>query len=431
MINVPKNHSNSKGLFKFAIFVWIVILFLSGTYIRHRPGDVEPEVDWLVLAQISVCLFGAVVGIALMHKTIHWGKGAKLLLLYLIVTGFSVAVSSYPTSVLGYWILLSGVGLLTMGLVKRSHTDKDLKLLENAWFVTISLILLKDMILAVQHLNMSMDSETTRLGMGVTHAVGMSFLAGLAFWISLRTRTKNHILLWILRLVFLFIIAASKTRISLIGFILAGLFFMVFAMRRYSFRWILVSCSFVSIFIICVLCLSFDLSWAISTFGNLNRGQDITEITSLTGRTEIWPYVINKIFHGPIRFLFGHGYGISRLALNEGADAPPFYAYHCHNAFLEHFFGMGFFGLILFVLIVVYGIGWLIRFNKNIQYFQPDFIAHAGCVVIMFLVSFATEAQVGNKINPAMILYLFYILALDKKIDYTAKEIELSSYNRT
>ena len=58
-------NNKQSNLYNLAIFVFIAILVLNGTYFRARSSADVPALDWLVLARLLVCLIGFVIGIIL------------------------------------------------------------------------------------------------------------------------------------------------------------------------------------------------------------------------------------------------------------------------------------------------------------------------------------------------------------------------------
>lgn len=424
-MNIPVSNRTTSpdGLSKLSIAVWVGVLILVGTYIRSRPGDTVPEADWLVIAQLLTCFFGGVLGILLMWKRTYFGFGTKVLLVYLVASAFSAVFSPYPKIVSGYWILLSGASLLTMGLVQQAQTQKGLSQIENVWLITLTVLLLKDTMTALLFPEMQeIDSVSgpIRLGMGVTHANKISLLAALAFWVSFKKDEMKHpLLLWLPRLLFLLIIVLSRSRVSMVCFIVGGV---VRSWFRHSSQpgkssnlRIATPCFVLVVIISGILALSLELPGVNTAFNSFNRGQDIDTIMSLTGRTEVWHYSIKRVFDDSYSLLFGHGYGVSRLVLNEGTRVPSFFAYHTHNGFIEVLLSTGLLGAVPFAVLVIYSIMWLTGFSQLRQRFSLEFALRAISVVSMVLISSITNPYVGTKINPIMIIYIFYLLALDKR----------------
>jgi len=423
MNTIVSNRINTLDkLSRLSVVIWACMLVLFGTYIRSRPGDMIPETDWLIIAQISISIFGGILGILLMlRQCMNIRLGAKVLFAYLVTTAFSAVFSPYSKIVIGYWFLLFGTSLLTLGIVQRAKTLKDLERIEKIWLITISLSLLKDTFIALffpELIEIQVNDEPFRLGIGLTHANEMSILASVAFWISFKKdKLKYPIILWVFRLFFILIIMLSRSRVSLTCLLIGGVIWFWFqdtSQSKQGLKRIVIFCTLFSIIITGILISSIELPGVNSLLNYLNRGQDVNTIMSLTGRTEIWSFAINKIFNGPISFLGGHGYGVTKLVLND-EGILPFYAYHCHNAFLETFFGVGLLGFIPFVVLLFYSTSWLHNFKKLSRVYSSEFALHAVTIVSIVLTNSITESYISMKVNPIIVIYLFYILALDRK----------------
>jgi hypothetical protein len=71
------------------------------------------------------------------------------------------------------------------------------------------------------------------------------------------------------------------------------------------------------------------------------------QVTSLTGRTELWSFVWPAIKQ---RIVQGHGYVSSRF-VSVAMPGTPFQAGHMHNGFLEALYNNGLIGLVLIVMV--------------------------------------------------------------------------------
>lgn len=412
-------------LYKVSIAVWASILFLTGTYFRNRPRDILPEADWLVIAQLLTCCLGGFFGILLIRKHTNWGLGSKTLLVYFLAASLSIIGSPYPFTAIGYLVLLIGGGLLTIFLVQNAQTVKSLKQIENVWLIVVTAMLLKDTIISLVFFptEARQYGGVFRVGMGVTHGVHLSILSAIAFWVSFRKEELKHPLLWwLLRLFFLMIIALSRTRMAMACVVIGGIsrywFKHGFQLRKGFCMRIVIPCFSLSALVFGILLLVFDVPEVVAIFDFLNRGQDSREIMSITGRTDVWTYAIKRVFDDPVSIFFGHGYHLSRYVLNEGHGKPPFslaYVAHCHNTFLEFLFSMGFGGGITFVLMFICGIRWLTKYSEMCRDFSSDFALRAVSVVSMVLFSSITESTLATKISPIMIIYFFYLVALDRR----------------
>ncbi len=409
-----------KGIIILSLILWLSIIFLIGTHLRSRESDVETGVglDWLVMLQVSVALFSICFALFLIRTSKNTlGFGSKALMAYTAAAGFSAIFSNYSFTILGYWILLLGLSLLIISLVQRAQSNGALYLIENIWLFIVTLMLIKDLVAFFLYGNTIIDGQMSRLGMGVTHANAMSFQAVLAFMISLSIGDqKHHKYLWLLRWVYIFIILASRTRMALMAFILGCIIYGFFKVRKIQFLGMILLCIVGSLLLIFMLGISLNIPYFVKIFFAINRDQDMEELMSITGRTDIWQLVIHKIRNRPIENqFFGSGYGVTRFVINEDVSTSLFfYVYHCHNAFLEHMLGMGIFGVLTYLILIFYNIKWYIDSNKLRNIFSEEFRCHALIIVTIFFLMSFTEVPIGMKINPCVALYFFYTISLDK-----------------
>jgi hypothetical protein len=273
------------------------------------------------------------------------------------------------------------------------------------------------------------DSEPYRLGMGLTHANEMSLLATLAFWVSFKEEEgKPPLMLWMTRVFFILVILLTRTRIAIVGFMTALVLYHWF---RYGFNNLhlkmIIFCLFLSGICLGILALSLDMQWATAALRFFNRYQDAETLLSVTGRTEIWFHSMKKVFESPVSLFFGHGYGVSRLVINQEMGGPSFYASHTHNTLVEVILTVGLLGFIPFIIMTILSLRWLTQFRMLRQEFSDAFALRAICVMCIILVGFATEAYLAVKIGPIGIIYLFYFLALDRRRDI----LQVSSFPST
>jgi O-antigen ligase len=412
MQSLPSHYTvNHRTLHKFAIFIFICILVFHGTYFRIRPEAAAPTMDWLVFARLLTCAMGFMVGIVLLPRNIAWGFGAKILLFYVLATGISAINSPYPATVIGYFILLLGASVLMIALVYHAKNIVQLEKIEKIWFFIVSAFILKDTVTSLIFQEMRPAGEVVRLGMGVTHANALSFLAGLIFWISFTCkRSKYPLVLWLWRVFLLYVIIAAVSRVSIAAFVIGGLCYILFRRKEYLNRWIVVFSCVGILVTVFALGLSFDQSWASDIVGYLTRRQDKTSLSTFSARTDIWQNAANQSLESPI---IGHGYGVSRLTMGPLPN-HDFQPMHCHNEVLEVFFTTGLLGLIPFLLMFVYSLNWLRRSSWLSRTFSTDFTLHAICVVVMLLVSSIFEARIGGKLFPTHLLFFFYLLTMDR-----------------
>jgi O-antigen ligase len=82
----------------------------------------------------------------------------------------------------------------------------------------------------------------------------------------------------------------------------------------------------------------------------ISRSGDVGEVTSVTGRTEIW-YAVLKL--AELQPLTGYGYASSVFVLPQHANDVGFTTSHAHNLILQLLLTTGWIGVILFALSIV------------------------------------------------------------------------------
>jgi O-antigen ligase len=94
-------------------------------------------------------------------------------------------------------------------------------------------------------------------------------------------------------------------------------------------------------------------------FKAVARSGDSSEITSVTGRTEIWYTVLKLVELQP---LTGYGYASTVFILPQHVNDIGFPTSHAHNLILQLLFTTGWIGVTLFVLTII---GLIIRASIN------------------------------------------------------------------
>jgi O-antigen ligase len=85
-------------------------------------------------------------------------------------------------------------------------------------------------------------------------------------------------------------------------------------------------------------------------FKMVSRSGNVSEITSFTGRTEIWNAVLKLSAAEP---WMGYGYASSVFVLPQHASEVGFATSHAHNLFLQLLLTTGVIGVSLFVISVI------------------------------------------------------------------------------
>ena len=410
--SLPHSTVGSSRMYKFGVFMFICILVLNGTYIRGRSSDpdVDPTLDWLILIRLLTCAIAFILGIILVPKNMSWGLGGKFLLFYTVAAGLSVIKSPYPMIAIGHFIQLVGISFLVIGLVYHAKDICQLQKIEKIWFMVVSVLIVKDTITSLLFPMEKMG--VVRLGMGITHAILLSTLAALVFWMSFKqNRTGKRLILWLLRAFLIYVMIYAISRTSIVAFVIGGFFYYLLNARDYLKRSAIIFDCISVVVVLFALALSFEHKAAWATVDYLRRGQDDKQLSTFTGRAYIWPHVFRKSFESPI---VGKGYCTSRLTMGDIPEAN-FRPFHCHNEILEAFLNTGIMGLIPFIGMLIYSLGWIKNSSKLQKTFSKDLAIHAACVVAILLTSSMFASRLTGKLSPVQPLFFFYLLVLDRK----------------
>ena len=230
------------------------------------------------------------------------------------------------------------------------------------------------------------------------NGLGQSMVyATLIFLFLAYQNQKYKFLMWIglsLSIILLFLSASTSSMFNLL--ILVCIFF---ALHTFRFPYLVMIPVMVSIAIIgeFLYFLSIDLAGTIFT----SVGKEAT----LTGRTDLWPLVIDAIWKQPI---FGYGFGGFWHGLNGVGSAAIWRATgwtpsHPHNGYLQLLLDLGLFGVCLFSYGLIFTLIKalkLLRATKTIETLWP--VVH----IAQLLVTSSTESQLFVSNNIGWILYV-------------------------
>lgn len=418
------------ALWLLGVVILILIFVTMSSFVRTREVDESETADWLVLLELGLCAAGGAVGCMIRKGSV--GTAARLLLAYCAAVAVSALFSSYSTVVAGYWLLLTGTSLLLIGLVSSLPDEPTLRRLESIIFGVLTLMIFKDAMLDWFFLDPRDIEEMYRLGENTTSANGLAMTAAMAFCMSfLTTADEKRGMRWryALRAVFLLVLLLTRSRVGLIGLAAA------MAARLWFRSWsgetrsrilaAAIPCWIGSLVLVVFIAWIMRVQPVTATVDFLNRSEDSETLRSVTGRAEIWNNAIARIFDDAPSVAFGHGYGVSRLVLNENNLSTTFFAYHAHNTLLESLLGTGLFGTLPLLLLVGYSSRWVFRFSRLRQSFSLDLMLRAISIITLIISAAFTESAIANKVSSISILFLFYVLVLDRR--FTVPTEDLSS----
>jgi O-antigen ligase len=135
------------------------------------------------------------------------------------------------------------------------------------------------------------------------------------------------------------------------------------------------------------------LLFAVVPISDFSRSGDSSEILTLTGRTQLWSFVLDKIMQHPI---LGHGLNSFEAAVVDDWFGNPDAGVATHNNFLEVLFSCGVVGFLPFMS----ALGVLVwRWLKHPNVLRDVF-------VLDLLISSLTEVDIALAIVPTFVLFL-------------------------
>lgn len=147
-----------------------------------------------------------------------------------------------------------------------------------------------------------------------------------------------------------FTLPFTESRTAMLAAMVIGT---LFVWRRFS-RAAVAVCGCAAAATACLALVMFQSGWLKldsagldSSLERVSRSGKIEEIYNLTGRTDIWDFVVGEIARSP---LIGYGYGCSRyvLARYPGSSSDNFQPLHAHNLWLDVAVATGLIGALLY-----------------------------------------------------------------------------------
>lgn len=301
-----------------------------------KPGDKITQTINLLLIVTSLTLFGRGIRRA---KTVR--TGAALAVSLAVFLFCSSVWSIDPASSLRYGILYLCVVLGAIGIVTNLKVDEFMELLARVCFVSAVISVIVFLVSPASALSAEGDfrgifSQKNILGEAMT----MGAMASIHGIIASKTaRARNAVFLVVLTLVALKSGSATSCLAIFVFCVTAAV--AVLILKGGTARMVAIS--------VIVLATPLLLSAAVFQDSMLELiGKDPT----LTGRTEIWKYVIPDIYQRP---LLGWGYvafwSLNNPAALEIAAALVWFAPQAHNGLLEILLHVGLIGASFFIFL--------------------------------------------------------------------------------
>jgi O-antigen ligase len=158
------------------------------------------------------------------------------------------------------------------------------------------------------------------------------------------------------------------------------------------------------------------VDWLAQTVTGFSRGGSLNEIVTMTGRTHVWSFIVEKAMESPI---YGFGYGAGKEIINQGYQNAwgGGFGGSAHNAFLQTLLDLGFLGAAAFgAIFVMAALSFLAR---------PVFFRDA--VVVMVLVMGLAESSVSNSIEVFTLVWLLALFVGIKPVSAVSDDRDLAS----
>lgn len=330
----------------FILYIAVLIFVTEGNF-RSREWD-DKSFDWQVMMKGLTWLGAGVIGFLRLGDTWQWIKRPPALwaLIFLVFLALSTAWSPEPA-----YTLLSAGAFLCLFLFSFACVQQlSEKQLMAGLLIGLSLVIVPSLAIAPFGIGITEPSpgstgELDRLRGLTEHPIPLAEDAALlAFLAGLAIARK-----WRGRLFFVLLFAASVTVVLLTQSRIPPLAMIAAALLAWSYSkggLPLLLPMLVGV----VLLVWIDAMWGLLTIlpgeimSSISRSGRVSEITTLSGRLDIWPYVLDRFWEHPL-IGFGHASGAQVLE-----PFPLWKITHAHNVVLQALLYTGLIGTALLIM---------------------------------------------------------------------------------
>jgi O-antigen ligase len=229
----------------------------------------------------------------------------------------------------------------------------------------------------------------------------IALLAGLYFF----DRTSKPVWL-VLALVASVVLLLTKSRTALgAGLVATGVFL--------ALRWPIRRTAAVALGLVManlVLLMLYFAGLLPAVWGALLMGRKDSDVTTLTGRSDIWAAAFDYFSRDPVRYLTGYGYQSfwSPRVAEYVSNRVQFHISEGHNAYLDSLFTLGIVGLMCYAAMLLGSIGlWVsrARSNRNAAY------AFLAAMLVFALVHGVAESTTVDPNFPTFITFTAITMA--------------------
>lgn len=344
-----------------------IALILSG---GESEGESTEVVSYPIIQAIFFLNYAISVGLLMLRwrQVVYVIKKDRFNQILLAVVVFSYFWSAAPSVTIVRSLALAGTNLFGLYFATRYSLKEQLRLL--AWAFWIAIVLSFVFAIALPKYGVMSGTHSGKWRGMFTHknALGKSMvLSSLVFLLTALNEQKNKLFWWCGLGSSIFILTMSKSSSAIVTLLIVGLMFLI--VRAVRLPYLLMPPTLILLSIIGLFLNLWLADNATALLGSI--GKDAT----LTGRSDLWPAVLDKIWERP---WFGYGFsGFWGDNKSEGAYVwrvtgwdPP----NAHNGMLDIWLDLGLFGLSIyligFTIGLVGGIGW-VRRNQSFDAFWP------------------------------------------------------------
>jgi O-antigen ligase len=417
-----RNSEPRRAFLRLALVIWWILLVSEQIFLRTGPTDGAPEDRFSSLAYGEavfwvICFLALVLVSVKRHQYLRqmFAGPWKWVSLFALLCLCSSAYSPIPGYSLAWGFKLLLTALL---LMMCSNAIFDLHDLHTFFQTTLCGVAFLSFVPVVRAFA---DPSTAFEGGRLNEAagpVGLSTMAGSLLLLSL---TLNSLRMrgWLVAMSTLaagvMFLTGGKAGI-VAGVVSAVIFFLL--RKKFAAGLGMLAGFFL---VGCAVLLFTPLSMYLRSY--LEAG----ELSTLTGRTELWAVGLSEIQHSPV---LGHGYAASRVIYNSAWPGHE-EAQHLHNGFLEALYNNGLPGLLLVLAMHIAIVGNLSRVIRKAATREANLFAIGSLVLYLnILISGLSGPSFGGRANGTFPLFLALVMIADS-LSRMSQQVRAGSYAET
>ncbi|HYX18856.1 MAG TPA: O-antigen ligase family protein [Nostoc sp.] len=326
----------------------------------------------------------------------------KLIWILIGVCALSSLWSSDPETTIRRVIALAGTSIFGLYLASRYSLKQQLKLLAYMFGISAVMCFLFVIFIPKYGIAGGIDGNTWRGIFPTKNVLGKRFvLSGAIFFFLAMTTRENRWVLWLGYVTSGLLVLFSKSTTSLGNFIIiTGVFLIYSQILHLKYKVMIPVVTLLST--VGIAFYTLFVSQADTILGSV--GKD----TTLTGRVELWPAVLEMIAKKP---WLGYGYGAFWDKKGDSSiiiQTVQWNAPNAHNGFLDLWLALGLLGVLVFLT------GFVINLLKAIYFIRWNKTSENLWLLVYFtyiILSNLTETTLLEQNSMEWILYVSAILS--------------------